>query len=154
MTGTFRKLRLASIALAAIAGGLLLVAEGAGASCVQMPAAGACDAGCGCCQSSAPSGPVANPAELATYPEPIVSLVWQGSRGAPLRGCAGCARSPAAPGIKGNRTYESRHDPGRVLASGSFDFNRSLRALAAPDAMKGARADHSRLYLRTSRLLI
>ncbi len=153
MPTVFHKLRLASIAFIAIMGALL-AADQVSASCTEMPAAGACRAGCGCCKTPESNHPAVKLAGAATVVGRVLSHDTRVSRAARARGCACCSRSPAAPEPKGNRAEESRRDLRRAVAAERFDFETLPRPLVPPSDSTTAPPHQSRLYLHTSRLLI
>lgn len=143
------KLRFSWIALAAFVGASL-VAGDASAACESMTAGG-CRPAC-CCGASESVTPVRAAPDPVTVRQP---LPFQNGGACP--NAAGCHCRPQAPPAqepKGQRTGESRPDPGRSAEAGWLDPGGVSRPFIGPIPPTGNPPQKSHLYLRHSRLLI
>ncbi len=147
------RLRVATIALAAIMPALLLTGR-ARAACIEMTDAATCSGGCACCESQGLSDVAAKYADVVAATAQKSPQIGHVARTAAARGCVCRTGTPAAPEPKGNRTETSRHDVGRQWTDGSLVFDDPAHAVLAPSASTAAQPAFSHLYLRNSRLLI
>jgi hypothetical protein len=145
---TPNKLRVSSIALAALVGASLLTVD-ASAARTSMPSARGCRSAC--CKASQSAMPN-RAAVTATVGQNIPSPDRNACRDIP--GCNCRPQSPTAPEPKERRDEESGPDPGRTIQPERLDIDSVFRPFIGPVPPTINPPLKSPLYLRNSRLLI